>query len=325
MAEFTIGTTELYPNLYGEADVIRAILNTSPDSGRIKSLHIYIESLAAVTTLLRLGVYNEAGSLLYDSGDIDIPAGFVGWVNHTVVGDVQVVNGQKYYMAQLANSGDVRFHWQADVHYPDTPLDVVSFPYGPYPATYAFTPYGDDDMTMYLLCETSAAPINVLDGVASGEGLIYAGDVNWTDYTVETDVRVVSDSVNNEVAVVVRFVNADNFYWAGLGCWGHRVSISRKVAGVTEELVFAGDHLEVLTDHTYHLKIVCKGDLIQLYVDDVLELEVNDATFPNGAIGYRPYSSHIQADYVEAYGELKPFPVIPLMLMGAAVLVVLTS
>ena len=148
--------------------------------------------------------------------------------------------------------------------------------------------------------------MTVLDGVSPGEGLIYAGNIDWTNYTVETPVRIMPDTITNEATVVVRFRDGNNFYWAGLGCWGHRVSISRKIDGVTEELVFDGDISEVLVDRVYNLKVVCKGDLIRLYVDDVLELEVHDSTHPNGAIGYRTYNSHMQAEYIDAYAAPTP-------------------
>ena len=165
---------------------------------------------------------------------------------------------------------------------------------------------------------------DILDGVSDAEGLIYAGDINWTDYTVETPVRMMGDSYNPEVAVVVRYNDADNFYWAGLGCWTHRVSISRMVNGTSEELVFAGSNTELVTDRTYMLKVVVKGDLIQLYVDGNLELEIHDSTFPNGAIGYRIYHGHMEADWIKAYAPTA-FPIMPLLILGAATILVLTT
>ena len=145
----------------------------------------------------------------------------------------------------------------------------------------------------------------MLDGISAGEGLIVAGDATWTDYIIVTRARVLSDGQIPEVALIARFRDANNFYWLGLGCWGHRVSISRMVNGVPEELVFNGQRSEVQYDRFYALKVTCLGDLLQLYVDDVQELEVRDPTHPQGAVGYRPYASHIQAEYIEV---LEPAP-----------------
>ena len=159
----------------------------------------------------------------------------------------------------------------------------------------------------------------MLDGVCTGEGLIVTGDVNWTDYHYSAKGRIIGDSVNNELALVVRYVDPLNFYWAGLGCWKHRVSISKVVNGTYQELVFAGTISEVVPGKDYTIEVRAVGDLIELYVDGVLELSVHDGSLPNGGIGIRPYSSHVELDYVDA---VKPpqagFPiwVIPVVLIG---------
>jgi hypothetical protein len=160
-------------------------------------------------------------------------------------------------------------------------------------------------MTMYMLGES--APVQgVLDGSASpGEGLIWAGDTSWLDYAVETSVTLVQDPAypNAEAGVVVRYQDSSNFYWVGLGCWGHRVSISKKAGGLTSELAFDGFDSELEYGRTYNLKVVVTGNLIQFYVDGVLALEYTDTALPllNGAIGYRVYNSRMQADYIHAY------------------------
>ena len=140
----------------------------------------------------------------------------------------------------------------------------------------------------------------MLDGVVTGEGLIVAGDVNWTDYYYSAKGRILSDSDNNELALVVRYVDVNNFIWAGLGCWGHRVSISRKVNGVSQELVFAGLRTEVVPGKDYVIAVRAVGNLLELYVDGVFELAVQDSSLPKGSIGIRHYSSHVELDYVDA-------------------------
>jgi len=166
-------------------------------------------------------------------------------------------------------------------------------------------PFRDDfiqDLSKWKILKGTWKLTNgVLDGVSTGEGLIYAGNSAWTDYHLRTRVKIAPDSTYPEAAFVVRFKDSGNFYWLGLGCWRHRVSISRMVSGTPQELVYAGAESEVVRDRWYNLEVVVKGDLLQLYVDGVLELETRDSTHPTGAIGIRPWSSHVQVDYVEAY------------------------
>lgn len=153
---------------------------------------------------------------------------------------------------------------------------------------------------------------DVLNGVAEKEGLIYGGQPDWLNYHLRTRVRISSDSVNNEVAFIVRYEDEYNYYWLGLGCWRHKASISRMVNRTIQELVYVGNVSEVTTDKWYDLEIVANGNLLQLYVDGVLELETEDSTHYTGAIGIRPYNSHVQVDYVQVdYVNATPPPSSP--------------
>jgi hypothetical protein len=141
-----------------------------------------------------------------------------------------------------------------------------------------------------------------LDGFSSTEGLIYTRDMIWNDCMLTAKVKIAADSPRAEAAFCVCFVDSGNFYWAGLGCWGHRVSISRTVDSVPEELVFSGDSADIVKDVWYVLSIKVSGDAISLYVNDVLELVVNDSTFSSGVIGVRTWDSHVLVDHVTVSG-----------------------
>ncbi len=98
------------------------------------------------------------------------------------------------------------------------------------------------------------------------------------------------------------YLDQGNFYWAGLGCWGHRVSISRTVDGCTQELAFSGDRANVDRDIWHIVSVKVSSGAIMLYVDDSLELVANDSTFENGLVGIRTWNSHVIVDYVTVIG-----------------------
>jgi hypothetical protein len=141
-----------------------------------------------------------------------------------------------------------------------------------------------------------------LEGVSNAEGLIYADDVVWRDCTLTAKVKIAADSPRAEAAFCVRLGDSGNYYWVGLGCWGHRVSISRVVNHVADELIFSGDEADVVKDVWYFVSVKVSGDVIMLYVNDVLELVAYDSTFASGVVGVRSWNSHILVDHVTVSG-----------------------
>lgn len=141
-----------------------------------------------------------------------------------------------------------------------------------------------------------------LDGSSNREGSIYAKDATWKGCSLTAKVRITEDSVYKEVALAFCLSDSNNFYYAGLGCWGHRVSISRRVGGVWQELAFSGDAANVNRDVWYILTVKISGSLIMLYLGDSLELSVSDSTFVLGYAGIRIWDSHVIVDYVTAVG-----------------------
>jgi hypothetical protein len=161
---------------------------------------------------------------------------------------------------------------------------------------------------------------SMLEGINTAEGLIVAGDAAWADYTFTAPVRVALDSLRNEIALVFRYVDAANFYWAGLGCWAHRVSISKMVAGAPIELVSSGTIDEVVTGDTYVLAVKAVGNQIELYVNGALELSIIDDSFSAGKIGFRLYSSHVEVDYADAFASPVVTTTTPVLLLITCVM-----
>ncbi len=156
-----------------------------------------------------------------------------------------------------------------------------------------------------------------LEGSSSQDGLIYVGDATWKDSVFTAKLKIAGDSAYPEAAVA--FVSdTNNFYWAGLGCWGHRISISTRAGGVWRELAFSGDVADVARDVWYVLTVKVSGGTITLYLDDSLELSVNDSTFVSGSVGIRIWGSHVVVDYVTAIGTMTAIGTIDrsVMLLG---------
>jgi hypothetical protein len=142
----------------------------------------------------------------------------------------------------------------------------------------------------------------ILDGSSNRRGLIYANDATWRSCNPSAKVRITEDSVYKEVALAFCFDDLNNFYYAGIGCWGHRVSISKRVGGAWQELAFSGDIADIVRDVWYVLTVKVSGGTIVLYLDDSLELSVNDSTFVLGSVGISIWDSHVIVDYVTVIG-----------------------
>jgi hypothetical protein len=141
-----------------------------------------------------------------------------------------------------------------------------------------------------------------LEGTANSEGLVYVRNMTWKDFTLSANVKIAADSLQAEAALCFLFVDPWNYYWAGLGCWGHKVSISRMVNSVPEELVFDGDRKDITKENWYNLSIRVSANTIALYVNDKLELTTDVLIFSNGVVGIRTWNSHILIDDVTVSG-----------------------
>jgi hypothetical protein len=127
------------------------------------------------------------------------------------------------------------------------------------------------------------------------ENLIWADHTNWMSYQATANMREVS---SNDTSLVVRYSDSGNFYWLGLGCWGHKYSISKVVNGVYQELTYSGSASEVVAGRWYLISAVAIGNSLQLFVDGVKVLEVQDSSHPIGAVGFRGWNGIMQASHL---------------------------
>jgi hypothetical protein len=146
---------------------------------------------------------------------------------------------------------------------------------------------------------------NGAQGTSSTEALMYAGSASWTDYQITAPVTI---SAGGEAAIVFRYNDQNNFYWAGLGCWGNQYSISKSVAGTDSEITNSGTSASNPAG-TYTLEVVAQGTTISFYVDNVLELTTTDSSLTSGAIGFRTYDSTMQVGNVDVSSVTTPTPI----------------
>jgi len=133
------------------------------------------------------------------------------------------------------------------------------------------------------------------DSANNQENLIWADHTNWISYQATANMREVS---SNDTSLVVRYTDSGNFYWLGLGCWGHKYSISKVVNGVSQELTYSGSASEVVAGRWYLVSAVAIGNSLQLFVDGVKVLEVQDSSHPIGAVGFRGWNGIMQASHL---------------------------
>jgi hypothetical protein len=159
--------------------------------------------------------------------------------------------------------------------------------------------YGFDNLSNWsVVSGTWQITEGSFEGRSVSEGLIFTKNAMWENYTLTANVKIASNSPSAEAALCIRVRDSRNFYWAGLGCWGHRVSISRMVNGFAEELSFSGSSGETVKGSSYNVSVKVTGSTIMLYVNDILELTVNDSTLATGAVGMRTWNSQIIVDYI---------------------------
>jgi hypothetical protein len=142
-------------------------------------------------------------------------------------------------------------------------------------------------------------------GSASSEALMYSGSSAWTDYQINAVVTVPAGQF---AGIVFRYIDSNNYYWAGIGDWGNRYGISKVVGGVYSEIIGSGTSSSNGAG-TYTLEVVAQGSTITLYINGVPVLTTTDSTFSFGAIGLRTFGTTIQVGSLSA-STIVPTPTI---------------
>lgn len=135
---------------------------------------------------------------------------------------------------------------------------------------------------------------NILFGSGSDETMIIADNTNQSNYAVTMNSTINAGVPNNESSIVIRYVDANNFYWMGVGCWGHQYSIGRMLNGVPTEIASYGLESDVQQGVVYTLNAIAENNVLTLTVNGTQVLQITDNSFANGSFGIRTFNSSIQ-------------------------------
>ena len=141
------------------------------------------------------------------------------------------------------------------------------------------------------------------DGMLKGEiGTDYmgiaAGDIGWTDYTVEMEMSV---SEGQYTYFMVRVQEDPLSYYAFERTQTGAMNAFRRDAGAHSK-VAAGGVLPEGHEEFHIWKFVAEGGTMTAYIDDEEVLVVEDATYPAGRIGIGGYNSSILMKSVTVEG-----------------------
>ena len=127
----------------------------------------------------------------------------------------------------------------------------------------------------------------------SNQCLSIAGDENWTDYTLESDINIHTNSGGSRTAgLVFRYQGTGNHYLLALitdDKAGNKMELFKVENGVKTSLGYANP--SILANTNYNYKVTVEGDSIEVYKDDALILSATDSTYSSGNIGVRVIGS----------------------------------
>jgi hypothetical protein len=133
---------------------------------------------------------------------------------------------------------------------------------------------------------------------------VSAGDASWTDYSIESKVRLNNDGAYG--GIMFRYQNLQNNYWLRLykpASGAARAELIRRVNNAAT--VVTTYNYAFARNVWYNLKVVVRGSQIRVYLDDNKIIETTDTTYASGKIGLRNLTQTMSADdvVVRALGE----------------------
>jgi len=108
-----------------------------------------------------------------------------------------------------------------------------------------------------------------------------------------TCMRPVPPAASEKTAgFAFRFVDRNNYYFAGTGAFEAKFCIGRVINGKSRRLAEAGSSESLQFDVPYRLRVKCEGSLITLFENEVPQLSYEDTTFDSGRWGLRTWKTN---------------------------------
>jgi TRAP-type C4-dicarboxylate transport system substrate-binding protein len=125
------------------------------------------------------------------------------------------------------------------------------------------------------------------------------------DFTLEVDARLVSGSNQSSYGLIFRRKDADNFYYFRVSADGY-YRVGGKTDGKWFELTDKTSSTHIKKGNsTNHLKVVCRGDQIEVSVNEHHLTTVTDNTFTEGYIGV--IASAVEPDIDVAFDNIRVY------------------
>lgn len=138
------------------------------------------------------------------------------------------------------------------------------------------------------------------------EKLAVAGNAGWTNYSVESKVKLLSGS---NAGILARYVDANNFYYLKIDSSNDNIQLSKRVNGTFALL--AETALTINTNTVYTLKLSVDGANLTGYVDGIQKITASDSTFSAGKIGTRGTSTTYILDDIVVTDSTPTTPATP--------------
>ena len=130
----------------------------------------------------------------------------------------------------------------------------------------------------------------------------YIGDENWTDYTLQTTVRIEEGGPLAPIVGIFFRVNGDNPKKGEMECNYYYFRLDQRAAegpclikSPNQILrITKGKPCKLKTD--YVLKVIAKASSIKCFIKDKLEFDVKDESFPKGAVGVGTFNAGASFD-----------------------------
>jgi hypothetical protein len=119
---------------------------------------------------------------------------------------------------------------------------------------------------------------------STSEGRTSSGSQSWSDYNVNTDVKIDNFNGTNRTYVAGRYKDGNNYYAASLYNKDEgQLELRKKVGGSSSTLITKAFPLS--TGVWYNVKLEMVGTTIKMYVNDQLQLTATDSSLVSGAVG----------------------------------------
>ncbi|HGE71469.1 TPA: hypothetical protein ENX78_11570 [Candidatus Poribacteria bacterium] len=132
----------------------------------------------------------------------------------------------------------------------------------------------------------------------------FFGDVDWTDYTVQAKVRM--EGGGETAAIIGIFFRVTeksekgDYYYFRLDA---RAAEGPCLIKSPNTILLENKAKPSKLNQNYILKVEVTGDSFKCYIDDKLEMEVKDKSFPKGAIGVGTFNTQGFFDDVTVNGK----------------------